>query len=98
MLGDKPFRKRKAYAIHVTKDGQIQEPTMLRGGQKAIIALSIHLAALQVSEKGFMFMDEIDSGLDVVNQELMGRMTKEMTEIKQIIAISHRKNFAQHGD
>lgn len=70
----------------------------LSGGEKALVALSIYFAIMQVNAPPFCFLDEVDTALDDINVERFGNYMKDSNYNTQFICITHRRGTMEAAD
>ena len=66
----------------------------LSSGEKQRAAL----ANILTQDKNVLILDEVTSALDVLNEEKMNEVLKELKGTKTIISIAHRLNILKHCD
>ncbi len=71
---------------------------VLSGGEKALIAISIYFAIMQVNAPPFCFLDEVESALDDINVERFARYMKTSGLPTQFICITHRRGTMENAD
>jgi len=86
-------------------DIQVQPPgkslktiTLLSGGEKAFDAIAIYFAILSVRPPPFVVMDEIDAALDDANALRFADYMRRMSEVTQMIVISHKRGTMEEAD
>lgn len=76
-----------------------QHLSLLSGGEKALTAISLLLAMLQVRPSPFSILDEIESNLDEANVDRFAALIKEYCQAGgQFIVITHRRGTMEVGD
>lgn len=70
---------------------QIKKLSVLSGGEKSIISLSVLLTILRTSNFPLVVLDEAESALDPKNAELLAKLIKESSNLSQFLVITHRK-------
>jgi len=76
-----------------------QHLSLLSGGEKALTAISLLLAMLQVRPSPFSILDEIESNLDDANVDRFAALIKEYSHAgSQFIVITHRRGTMEVGD
>ncbi len=75
-----------------------QTLSLLSGGERAMTAIALLFALLNVRPSPFCVLDEIEAALDEVNVERFARFIKEYTKRSQFIVISHRKGTMEAAD
>ncbi len=76
----------------------IKSLSLLSGGEKALVAIAIYMAILEVNPSPFCILDEIDSALDENNVIRFARYAKTMIDRTQIIAITHKRGTMEEAD
>ena len=71
---------------------------VLSGGEKALIAISIYFAIMEVNAPPFCFLDEVESALDDINVERFARYIKSSHLPTQFICITHRRGTMENAD
>lgn len=76
-----------------------QHLSLLSGGEKALTAIALLLAMLQVRPSPFSVLDEIESNLDEANVTRFAQLIKEYSlQGGQFIVITHRRGTMEVGD
>lgn len=70
----------------------------LSGGEKALIAISIYFAIMQVNAPPFCFLDEVETALDDINVERFANYMKSSKLDTQFICITHRRGTMEAAD
>ena len=70
----------------------------LSGGEKALVALSIYFAIMQVNAPPFCFLDEVDTALDDINVERFANYMKNSNYNTQFICVTHRRGTMEAAD
>ena len=76
----------------------IKNLSALSGGEKALVAIAIYMAILEVNPSPFCILDEIDSALDEANVVRFAQYLKRMVSETQIIAITHRRGTMEAAE
>ena len=77
--------------VHVQLPGRrIQHLLALSGGERALTAIALLFAMLQVNPSPFYVLDEIDAALDEANLTRFRRLLEEAAQTAQFIVITHR--------
>ena len=71
---------------------------VLSGGEKALIAISIYFAIMQVNAPPFCFLDEVETALDDINVERFANYMKRSDLDTQFICITHRRGTMEAAD
>lgn len=77
---------------------KLQHISLLSGGEKALTAISILFAILQLKPMPFCILDEIEAALDDANANLFAELLKIFSDKTQFIVITHRKPTMRHAD
>ncbi|PTQ52141.1 MAG: Chromosome partition protein smc [Brockia lithotrophica] len=72
--------------------------TLLSGGERALAALALLFAFLQVREVPFVILDEAEAALDEGNLERFGELLRRFRERTQLLVITHRKKTMAFAD
>ena len=70
----------------------------LSGGEKALVALSIYFAIMQVNAPPFCFLDEVDTALDDINVDRFADYMKQSDFSTQFICVTHRRGTMEAAD
>ncbi len=70
----------------------------LSGGEKALVALSIYFAIMQVNAPPFCFLDEVDTALDDINVERFAQYMHKTGLGTQFICVTHRRGTMEAAD
>lgn len=70
----------------------------LSGGEKALVALSIYFAIMQVNSPPFCFLDEVDTALDDINVERFAEYMRRSEFNTQFICVTHRRGTMEAAD
>ncbi|MBQ9988715.1 MAG: chromosome segregation protein SMC [Clostridia bacterium] len=65
--------------------------SLLSGGEKALTAIAIMFALLEVRATPFCILDEIETALDEENQYRFAQFLREYTDNTQFVVITHRR-------
>jgi chromosome segregation protein len=72
--------------------------TLLSGGEKALVAVSLIFALFLIRPTPFCFLDEIDAPLDDANVGRFVHMVREISDRTQFILITHNKRTMEAAD
>ncbi|RKQ83619.1 chromosome segregation protein SMC [Brockia lithotrophica] len=72
--------------------------TLLSGGERAMAALALLFAFLQVREVPFVILDEAEAALDEGNLGRFGELLRRFRERTQLLVITHRKKTMAFAD
>ena len=77
--------------VHVQLPGRrTQHLLALSGGERALTAIALLFAMLQVNPSPFYVLDEIDAALDEANLGRFRQLLEEAAQTAQVIVITHR--------
>ena len=76
----------------------MQNITLLSGGEKAMTAIALVFAILQVRPSPFCLLDEVDAPLDEANVTRFQDMLQEMSGNTQFIMITHNQKTMSFAD
>ncbi len=77
---------------------KIQNMNLLSGGEKSMVAVAVIFSLFLVKPSPFCILDEIDAPLDDINIARFGSLLKEMSQISQVIIITHNRYTMQMCD
>ncbi len=78
--------------IEVQPPGKkLQSMMLLSGGERALTAISLLFAILQIKAPPFCVLDEIEAALDDVNVQRFADYIKKYSKKSQFVVITHRK-------
>jgi len=69
--------------------------SLLSGGEKALVAVSLIFSLFMINPTPFCFLDEVDAPLDDANIGRFTNLVKDMSEQSQFIVITHNKRTMQ---
>jgi chromosome segregation protein len=85
--------------IHARPPGKKRQPlSMLSGGERALTAVSLLLAMLEVRPVPFCVLDEVDAALDEANIGRFSRALRGLAEQTQFIVITHNRGTIENAD
>ncbi len=85
--------------IHARPPGKKRQPlSMLSGGERALTAVSLLLAMLEVRPVPFCVLDEVDAALDEANVGRFARALRGLAEQTQFIVITHNRGTIESAD
>ena len=70
----------------------------LSGGEKALVAIAVFFAILNVNPSPFCLLDEIDTALDEVNVDRFATYAKLYSDNTQFIIITHKRGAMEVAD
>lgn len=72
--------------------------TLLSGGERAMTAIALLFALLEVRPSPFVILDEIEAALDAANVERFARFIEAYAEGTQFVIISHRQGTMEAAE
>lgn len=85
--------------IHAQPPGKkLQNMTLFSGGEKAIIAISLMFALLEVRPSPVCIFDEVEAALDDVNVNRFAAYLRRICGKSQIAVITHRRGTMEEAD
>lgn len=69
--------------------------SLLSGGEKALVAVSLIFSLFLINPTPFCFLDEVDAPLDDANIGRFTNLVRDMSEHSQFIVITHNKRTMQ---
>ncbi|MGX7199959.1 chromosome segregation protein SMC [Enterococcus nangangensis] len=70
---------------------KLQSLNLLSGGERALTAITLLFAILQVRPVPFTVLDEVEAALDEANVTRFGNYLKTFEDTRQFIVVTHRK-------
>ncbi len=77
---------------------KLETTTLLSGGEKALVAVSLIFSLFLINPTPFCFLDEVDAPLDDANIGRFTTLLTEMSQRSQFIVITHNKRTMQAAD
>ena len=77
---------------------KINNTQSLSGGEKALTAICLLFAILNVTPVPFIVLDEVEAALDETNVDLFGEYLNKKKEESQYILITHKKRMMEYAD
>jgi chromosome segregation protein len=77
---------------------KLQNLQLLSGGERALTAIALLFAILQVKPVPFCVLDEVEAALDEANVARFARYLREFSELTQFIVVTHRKGTMEEAD
>ena len=85
--------------IRVSLPGKaVKTITLLSGGEKAFVAITLYFAILKLRPAPFCVLDEIEAALDDVNVQRYAKYIRKLTDFTQFIVITHRRGTMEEAD
>ena len=84
--------------IAIPPGKKINSPVSLSGGEKALTAICLLFAMLEVKPSPFVIPDEAEAALDEVNVDMFGKYLSEEKNRSQFIVITHKKRMMEYAD
>ena len=84
--------------IAIPPGKKINSPMSLSGGEKALTAIVLLFAMLEVKPAPFVMLDEAESALDEANVEMFGKYLQHEKNRSQFIVITHKKKMMEYAD
>jgi chromosome segregation protein len=72
--------------------------SLLSGGERALTAVALLIAILQVKKPPFCLLDEVETSLDEGNVKRVAKILRSCSGDTQIISVSHRKGMMEESD
>ena len=77
---------------------RLESMTLLSGGEKALVAVSLIFSLFLINPTPFCFLDEVDAPLDDANIGRFTSLVRDMSQHSQFIVITHNKRTMQAAD
>lgn len=78
--------------IQATPPGKkIKSISMLSGGERALTAIALICAIINVNPSPFVVLDEVDAALDEANSERLAKILDDLSHKSQFIVITHNR-------
>lgn len=84
--------------IAIPPGKKINSPVLLSGGEKALTAICLLFAMLNVKPSPFVILDEAEAALDEVNVDMFGKYLNHEKSRSQFIVITHKKRMMEYAD
>ncbi len=85
--------------IYVRPPGKrLDTVTLLSGGEKALVAVSLIFSLFLINPTPFCFLDEVDAPLDDANIGRFAGLVREMSAHSQFVVITHNKRTMEAAD
>lgn len=76
----------------------VKNLSLLSGGEQSFVAIALIFALIKVNPSPFCIFDEVESALDEINVQRVGRYIKRFSRDMQIIMITHRRGTMEIAD
>ncbi|WIM37740.1 chromosome segregation protein SMC [Paenibacillus sp. PK4536] len=77
---------------------KLQNLQLLSGGERALTAMALLFAILQVKPVPFCVLDEVEAALDEANVVRFAQYLREFSGLTQFIVVTHRKGTMEEAD
>ncbi|GIW40500.1 MAG: chromosome partition protein Smc [Candidatus Binatia bacterium] len=77
---------------------KLESVTLLSGGEKALVAVSLLFSLFLIRPTPFCFLDEVDAPLDDANVERFVEMVRELRDRSQFVLVTHNKRTMEAAD
>lgn len=77
---------------------KLQNLQLLSGGERALTAMALLFAILQVKPVPFCVLDEVEAALDEANVVRFAEYLREFSDTTQFIVVTHRKGTMEEAD
>ncbi|WP_123040010.1 chromosome segregation protein SMC [Cohnella candidum] len=77
---------------------KLQNLQLMSGGERALTALALLFAILNVKPVPFCVLDEVEAALDEANVARYAQYMREFSETTQFIVVTHRKGTMEEAD
>ncbi|MBF0714615.1 chromosome segregation protein SMC, partial [Gemella sp. GH3] len=77
---------------------KLQKLSLLSGGEKALTAISLLFAILEIKNSPFVILDEVEAALDEVNVLRFAQFLKKYSLENQFLVITHRRGTMEQMD
>ncbi len=84
--------------IAIPPGKKIASPMSLSGGEKALTAICLLFAILEVHPSPFIILDEAEAALDEANVDMFGKYLNAEKDKSQFIVITHKKRMMEYAD
>ncbi len=84
--------------IAIPPGKKIASPLSLSGGEKALTAICLLFAMLEVRPSPFIVLDEAEAALDEANVDMFGKYLNNEKNKSQFIVITHKKRMMEYAD
>ncbi|WP_080840144.1 chromosome segregation protein SMC [Cohnella massiliensis] len=77
---------------------KLQNLQLLSGGERALTAIALLFAILNVKPVPFCVLDEVEAALDEANVARYAQYMRDFSEVTQFIVVTHRKGTMEEAD
>lgn len=77
---------------------KLQNLSLLSGGERALTAIALLFAILNVKPVPFCVLDEVEAALDEANVTRFAEYLREFSQVTQFIVVTHRKGTMEEAD
>lgn len=77
---------------------KLQNLQLLSGGERALTAIALLFAILNVKPVPFCVLDEVEAALDEANVARFAAYLREFSDVTQFIVVTHRKGTMEEAD
>lgn len=99
VLTDEDNMLESGVEIYVRPPGKrLDTVTLLSGGEKALVAVSLIFSLFLINPTPFCFLDEVDAPLDDANIGRFAGLVREMSSHSQFVVITHNKRTMEAAD
>ena len=77
---------------------RVEALSMLSGGERALTAIALLFAVLEVNPAPFCVLDEVDAALDEANVDRFVAALKELAKRTQFVVITHNRRTIEQAD
>jgi chromosome segregation protein len=96
VLAEAPAGSPPGIDILARPPGKRSQPlALLSGGERALTAVALVFALLQVSGTPFVLLDEVDAALDEANVDRFCAALRDLAEVTQVVIVTHNRNTIQ---
>ena len=89
-------RSEPGLEIMARPPGKRRQPlSLLSGGERALTAVALTFALLEVSGTPFVVLDEVDAALDEANVDRFCQALRSLAEGRQVVVITHNRGTIQ---
>ncbi|MEG1457492.1 MAG: chromosome segregation protein SMC, partial [Bacilli bacterium] len=82
----------------IPKGKTLKSISLLSGGEKALTAVSLLFAIMNLKKVPFVILDEVESALDEANVDKFGSYLEHYRDKTQLLIITHKKKTMEYVD